>query len=120
MAHYGSNKIMSKEFEKLVFEAMNKLTHQDRAILSLRYIEGMCFSEIAYVFDRSHLGAYISLFKAKRFFKKQLASAGFRKGFLPAISLFGKLTTDRSTIASVANMRDSRVKLDLHSSEEKR
>lgn len=99
-----SKKNKTKEFGKTVFEIMSKLSYQDRAILSLRYIEGMNVSEIAYALNSSYLGVYISLFKAKRLLKKQLASVGFRKGFLPAIKIFEELTDDHSTIVSMPDL----------------
>ena len=95
MSQIGYTKIMSEE---LVFRTISKLTWQNRAILSLRYFEGMCFSEIAQVLNRSYLQICISFFLTKHFIKKELAASGFKEGFRPAIDLFGKLTKKQSGI----------------------
>ena len=108
---------MNEDFKKAVWRAVSKLSYQDRAILSLRYFNGMHFSEIAYILDSSYLKVCILLFKARHFIRKQLASAGFRNGLRPAINLFGELTAHGDVTLPGLNIERLMAKLDCRPSE---
>jgi DNA-directed RNA polymerase specialized sigma24 family protein len=81
------------ELDSLIIEVMKKLTVRDRMVLSLRHIEKMTFSEIAFTLEANFFAAWLYYLKARRKLKRQLFTMGYGKSSLDcAIGFFGRLS----------------------------
>jgi len=89
----GLSRLLQKELSKKVVLAMKQMKHQYRAVLSLRCLEQLSYSEIAVAMDCSEVRARILFYRAKQALKKQLTHQGLKKGLLlMCLGLFGRLT----------------------------
>lgn len=84
---------LSEELAPVIMEGMQKLTEQQRSIVSLRCFEDMRYSQIAEIVGCKESAARISFFRAKGVLQRHLRRKGFKKGvLLSALFVFGKLT----------------------------
>jgi len=100
----GLAQLARKELSKKVMSAMQKLQQQYRAVLSLRCLEQLSYSDIGVAMECSEVTARVLFFRAKQALKKQLNQQGLSRGLLlTSLGLFGKLTTPAKA-ASSANV----------------
>ncbi|MHC4526721.1 MAG: RNA polymerase sigma factor, partial [Planctomycetota bacterium] len=97
------SELAAKELKQIIFNAMEQLKPQHRAVLTMRCYREMEFSVIAESLGCSEFAARKLFWRGKRALQRQLSRAGFGKGsLLMALALFGKMTA--SSEAAVAKV----------------
>jgi len=100
----GLAKVARKELSRKVMSAMQMLQQQYRAVLSLRCLEQLSYSDIGVAMECSEVRARVLFYRAKQALKKQLSRQGLNRGLLlTSLGLFGRLTTPAKA-ASSANV----------------
>lgn len=91
----------TEELFETIYGAMKKIGLRQRNILTMRCFEEMSFYEIGEFLECSETNARVLFFRAKHKLKSQLRRKGFRanKMFLPALGLFGTLTSKTASAA---------------------
>jgi RNA polymerase sigma factor (sigma-70 family) len=115
--HYFDEQLQAAEREKsickdtqtemlfeIIYGAMKKISLKQRNILTMRCYEDMSFQEIGEFLDCSETNARVLFFRAKQKIKSQLRRKGYRANrmFIPALGLFGTLTTKTATASAPA------------------
>ncbi|MHC4552247.1 MAG: RNA polymerase sigma factor [Planctomycetota bacterium] len=91
-----------KELHGMILKTMEKLTHSERSILSLRCFENMPYNEIAEINGYAQTTARVQFLRARKKLKSNLVKQGLsRKAVLPALVLFGKFTADEAVAGTV-------------------
>ena len=91
-----------KELHRIVLATMEKLTHDERSVLSLRCFEDMPYREIAEVTGCSQSTIRVQFLRARNKLHKSLTAQGLsHKAVLPALILFGKMTADEALAGTV-------------------
>jgi RNA polymerase sigma factor (sigma-70 family) len=107
-------KLIKKELSQAIVKAMSQIKLEYRNILSLRCFEQMPYSEIAFLIGCNELRAQLLFFRAKRSLKKQLSRNGYKKEhFLPALGLFGIITSSSTKSVSAATVNAAMIKVGL-------
>jgi RNA polymerase sigma-70 factor (ECF subfamily) len=100
----GLAQLAQKELSKKVMNAMQHMQQQYRAVLSLRCLEQLSYSDIGLAMECNEVKARVLFFRARQALKKRLSQQGLSKGLLVmSLGLFGKLTTPAEA-ASSANV----------------
>ncbi len=110
---FNSEKILQDTFfretdvEKLfatTYAGMKQAGLLPRCVLIMRCFDAMSFYEISEFLGCSETNARVMFYRAKRRLKKQLRRNGFksRQIFLPALGLFGSITSQSATAATPA------------------
>jgi RNA polymerase sigma-70 factor (ECF subfamily) len=85
--------LVAEELRQIVFQAISKLRHQHRVVLTLRCYKEMDYPTIARSLGCSEFAARKLFWRAKNALQRQLARHGFAKGsLLMALVVFGKMT----------------------------
>lgn len=99
----GLNNLLKRELSQAVLKAMGQIKVTYRNVLMLRCFEEMSYAEIVRITGGTEMQARLLFFRAKKSLKKQLARNGFEKDLLlPALGLFGAITTSSTRSASAA------------------
>lgn len=87
-----------------IYGAMKKIGLKQRNVLTMRCFEEMSFQEIAEFLECSETNARVLFFRAKHKLKGQLRRKGFpaNRTFVPAIGLFGMLTSKTASAGTSA------------------
>ncbi|MHC4118141.1 MAG: RNA polymerase sigma factor [Planctomycetota bacterium] len=97
----GSVRLAQKELSKKVMNAMQQMQQQYRAVLSLRCLEQLSYSDIGVAMECNEVKARVLFFRARQALKKRLSQQGLNKGLLVmSLGLFGKLTTPAEAASS--------------------
>jgi len=97
----GLANLMTQELRQIVFNAMQTLKPNHRAVLAMRCYENMEYSQIAQLMERNEFSVRSLFFRAKKSLQKQLSRSGFRKEFfLTALLMFGKMTAPSEASAA--------------------
>ncbi|MBC8379578.1 MAG: sigma-70 family RNA polymerase sigma factor [Planctomycetes bacterium] len=105
-----ANSVANDTQTELLFEtmygAMKNIGLKPRNVLTMRCFEEMSFLEISEFLDCSETNARVLFFRAKRKLKSQLRRKGFQPGkmFLPALGLFGALTSKTASAGTPATV----------------
>ncbi|MHC4325993.1 MAG: RNA polymerase sigma factor [Planctomycetota bacterium] len=95
--------MINRELKQIVLISMRELSPRYRAVLTMRCYKDMPYSEIADMMGCTQFGAQALFYRAKKALAKKLSHHGLGKGYLlPALVLFGKLTS--STEAAAVNI----------------
>lgn len=99
-----SNDTDTEKLCETIYGAMKKIGLKQRNILTMRCFEEMSFQEIAEFLNCSETNARVLFFRAKHKLKGQLRRKGFRPNrvFLPALGLFGMLTSKTASAGTHA------------------
>ena len=77
-----------------LFAIMGRLSVQQRAILSLKYFEGMSLRQVSYVLDMGYLRVLWHVLSTHMRLKLLLIRNGYRAiGLKRLVAVFGKLTS---------------------------
>lgn len=91
-----------KELHGMILKTMEKLTHSERSILSLRCFEDMPYDEIAAINGCPQSTVRVQFLRARKKLQSSLTKQGLsNKAVLPALVLFGKFTTDEALASAV-------------------
>lgn len=97
----GLAQLAQKELSKRVMKAMQQIQQHYRAVLSLRCLEQLSYSDIGVAMECNEVKARVLFFRARQALKKQLSQQGLSKGLLVmSLGLFGKLTTPAEATSS--------------------
>ncbi len=97
----GPARLAQKELSKKVMKAMQQMQQQYRAVLSLRCLEQLSYSDIGVAMECNEVKARVLFFRARQALKKRLSQQGLSKGLLVmSLGLFGKLTTPAEAASS--------------------
>lgn len=92
-SHQAGESVIRRDLGQRIIEAVGRLNHRQRAVVSLRCFEDMPYVQIAQAIGCSEVEARVSFFRAKQSLKKRLSRQGFSRKSLPlAIGLFGAIT----------------------------
>lgn len=109
----SSEKVQSDSFfenidKKKLFEtvcgAMKNIPLRQRSVLTMRCYNDMTFQEIGDMLECSETNARVLFFRAQKRIKSKLRQKGFRANgvFLPALGLFGTITSKSATTTTPA------------------
>lgn len=97
----GLAHVINEEIKQAIFDAMSRLTYQQKAVLSMRCYQDMPYSQIAEIMGVSELSGRLLFHRAKKRLQKQLFKSGFgRKSLLAAIIIFGKMSAPNEAAAA--------------------
>jgi len=93
-----------KSLFETVYAAMKKMPFKQRTILTMRCYNDLSFQEIGELLECSETNARVTFFRAKKCIKSKLRSKGYRanKMFLPALGLFGTITSKTASATTPA------------------
>jgi len=93
--------LVTKEWQQIVFAAMETLKQRHRQVLVLRCYEQLGYQEIAAEMHCSQFAARMLFYRAKKVLARQLSRRGLGRGsLLAALVLFGKMTAPTQTAAA--------------------
>jgi len=93
-----------KKLFETVYDAMKKISVKQRTVLTMRCYNDLSFQEIGELLDCSETNARVMFFRAKNRIKSKLRHKGYRanKMFLPALGLFGTITSKSASATTPA------------------
>lgn len=105
----------TEQLFETIYSAMKTIGLRQRNILTMRCYEDMSFQEIGEFLECSETNARVLFFRARHKLKKQLRRKGFRpdKMFLPALGLFGVLTSKTAFAGTPATATVSSASVEL-------
>jgi hypothetical protein len=99
----GLNLLMRTEAHQTVINALSKLKLKYRSVLTLRCLDQLSYSEIAFIMGGSEMQVRLWFHRAKQSLRHKLRKQGYKREYLlPALGTFAYLTATESQKASAA------------------
>ncbi len=106
--------LIGEELKQTIFDAMQQLKPEHRAVLTMRCYREMDYNMIAESLGCSRFAAKMLFYRAKKAITKQLARKGLGRGsLLIALVLFGKMTAESKAAAAGLSVSSASVKVGL-------